>query len=104
LSHGEGDEMTSTERDAITLGSTRPAMSPDLIVQVPQGVPAKEMSYQEAIREALREEMRKAVETLQPGEYTIEPMDNAFYLIYLDIVTSARYILIKNNFFFKTLE
>ena len=46
-----------SERDAVSLGSAAPAMSPDLIVQVPKGVPAREISYQEAIREALREEM-----------------------------------------------
>jgi pyruvate dehydrogenase E1 component beta subunit len=60
--------MTSTERDAITLGSTRPAMSPDLIVQVPEGVSAKEMSYQEAIREALREEMLRDERVFLMGE------------------------------------
>lgn len=46
-----------SERDAVSLGSAAPVMSPDLIVQVPKGVPAREISYQEAIREALREEM-----------------------------------------------
>jgi len=49
--------MGTAERDATSLGATSPTMSSDLIVQVAQGVPAIEMSYQEAIREALREEM-----------------------------------------------
>jgi pyruvate dehydrogenase E1 component beta subunit len=43
-------------------------MSPDLIVQVPAGVPAKEMSYQEAIREALREEMVRDERVFLIGE------------------------------------
>ena len=60
--------MTSTERDATTLGSTKPTMSPDLIVQVPEGVPAKELSYQEAIREALREEMLRDERVFLMGE------------------------------------
>ena len=60
--------MTSKERDATSLGSTRPVMSPDLIVQVPQGIPAKEMSYQEAIREALREEMLRDERVFLMGE------------------------------------
>jgi len=43
-------------------------MSPDLIVQVPAGVPAKELSYQEAIREALREEMVRDERVFLMGE------------------------------------
>jgi pyruvate/2-oxoglutarate/acetoin dehydrogenase E1 component len=43
-------------------------MPPDLIVQVPQGIPAKEMSYQEAIREALREEMLRDERVFLIGE------------------------------------
>jgi pyruvate dehydrogenase E1 component beta subunit len=43
-------------------------MSADLIVQVPEGVPAKEMSYQEAIREALREEMLRDERVFLMGE------------------------------------
>jgi pyruvate/2-oxoglutarate/acetoin dehydrogenase E1 component len=43
-------------------------MSPDLIVQVPEGVPAKELSYQEAIREALREEMLRDERVFLMGE------------------------------------
>jgi pyruvate/2-oxoglutarate/acetoin dehydrogenase E1 component len=62
------ENMTPTERDVTTLGSTRPAMSPDLIVQVPEGVPAKELSYQEAIREALREEMLRDERVFLMGE------------------------------------
>jgi len=45
------------EKDATSLGAVAAAMPSDLIVQVPEGVPAQELSYQEAIREALREEM-----------------------------------------------
>jgi len=60
--------MTSIERDATSLASAKPAMSPDLIVQVPEGVPAKEMSYQEAIREALREEMLRDERVFLMGE------------------------------------
>jgi pyruvate/2-oxoglutarate/acetoin dehydrogenase E1 component len=43
-------------------------LSPDLIVQVPEGVPAREMSYQEAIREALREEMLRDDRVFLMGE------------------------------------
>jgi pyruvate/2-oxoglutarate/acetoin dehydrogenase E1 component len=47
---------TAPERDSTSLGAKNTLPS-DLIVQVPDGVPAVELSYQEAIREALREEM-----------------------------------------------
>jgi pyruvate/2-oxoglutarate/acetoin dehydrogenase E1 component len=60
--------MTSSERDATSLATAKPVMSPDLIVQVPEGVPAKEMSYQEAIREALREEMVRDERVFVIGE------------------------------------
>jgi len=60
--------MTLTEKDATSLGSTRSAMSHDLIVQVPDGIAAKEMSYQEAIREALREEMLRDERVFLMGE------------------------------------
>jgi len=60
--------MTSSERDATSLTTAKPVMSPDLIVQVPEGVPAKEMSYQEAIREALREEMVRDERVFLMGE------------------------------------
>ncbi len=56
------------ERDAVSLGAVRPTMSPDLIVQIPPGVPAREMSYQEAIREALREEMMRDPSVFLMGE------------------------------------
>ncbi len=49
--------MTTAAKDSVSLGATAPTMSPDLIVQVPPGVPTRELTYQEAIREALREEM-----------------------------------------------
>jgi pyruvate dehydrogenase E1 component beta subunit len=43
-------------------------MPSDLIVQVPVGVPAKEMTMQEAIREALREEMVRDPRVFVMGE------------------------------------
>ena len=60
--------MTSIERDPVSLGSTKPAMSPSLIVQIPPDVQGKEMSYQEAIREALREEMVRDERVFLMGE------------------------------------
>ena len=51
--------MDAPTRDAVSLGAKAPIMEPDLIKQVPDGVPAKELSMQEAIREALREEMQR---------------------------------------------
>jgi len=60
--------MVETQRDAVSLGSSKPTMSPDLIVQVPPGTPAKELSYQEAIREALREEMVRDERVFLLGE------------------------------------
>ena len=60
--------MASKERDATSLVSAAPVMSPDLIVQVAEGVPFKEMSYQEAIREALREEMARDERVFLMGE------------------------------------
>jgi pyruvate/2-oxoglutarate/acetoin dehydrogenase E1 component len=55
-------------RDATSLGATTPVMTPDLIQQVPPGVAAHEMSYQEAIREALREEMVRDERVFLMGE------------------------------------
>jgi len=60
--------MATVERDAVSLGSAKPTMSPDLIVQAPAGVPVKELSYQEAIREALREEMVRDERVFLIGE------------------------------------
>ncbi len=60
--------MTSPARDAVSLGGSIPAMSPDTIRQVPEGVPAKLLSYQEAIREALREEMQRDPSVFLMGE------------------------------------
>ena len=60
--------MATADRDAVSLGSAKPTMSSDLIVQVPAGAPAKEMSYQEAIREALREEMVRDERVFLMGE------------------------------------
>jgi pyruvate/2-oxoglutarate/acetoin dehydrogenase E1 component len=56
------------ERDAVSLGSSKPTLSADLIVQVAPGAPAKEMSLQEAIREALREEMLRDPRVFLLGE------------------------------------
>lgn len=60
--------MVTKERDATSLGATAPVMSPDLIRQVPDDVPALEMTYQEAIREALREEMERDESVFLLGE------------------------------------
>jgi len=49
--------VTTVEKDATSLGTTTPVMSPELIQQVDSDVPSHVISYQEAIREALREEM-----------------------------------------------
>lgn len=43
-------------------------MSPELMVQVAPGTPARELSYQEAIREALREEMLRDKSVFVMGE------------------------------------
>jgi len=55
-------------RDSVSLGAKAPIMPPDLIVQVPEGVPAQELSYQEAIREALREELLRDERVFLMGE------------------------------------
>jgi pyruvate/2-oxoglutarate/acetoin dehydrogenase E1 component len=60
--------MTKKEIDATSLGAVAAAMPPDLIVQVPEGVPTQELSYQEAIREALREEMLRDESVFLLGE------------------------------------
>lgn len=60
--------MTTPTRDTVSLAGNVPAMSPDTVRQVPDGVPAKLMSYQEAIREALREEMRRDPTVFLMGE------------------------------------
>jgi len=60
--------MTATSRDATSLGAAVPVMSPDLIRQVPDDIPARELSYQEAIREALREEMVRDESVFLLGE------------------------------------
>ena len=58
----------TSNRDATSLGATTPVMSPELIRQVAEGIPAVEMSYQEAIREALREEMLRDESVFLMGE------------------------------------
>jgi pyruvate dehydrogenase E1 component beta subunit len=60
--------MGKVERDSTSLGVTAPVMAPDLITQVGEGVAAREMSYQEAIREALREEMVRDERVFLLGE------------------------------------
>ena len=60
--------MTTPSRDSVSLGAPIPMMSRELIRQVPDGVPATLMSYQEAIREALREEMRRDPSVFLMGE------------------------------------
>lgn len=60
--------MTAPARDSVSLGAKAPIMSPDLILQVPPGQPAKELSMQEAIREALREEMQRDERVFLMGE------------------------------------
>jgi len=60
--------MTAPVRDTVSLGASTPIMPSDLIMQLPFGVPAKEMSMQEAIREALREEMLRDEKVFLIGE------------------------------------
>lgn len=60
--------MGKVERDATSLGAVKSDIPADLIVQVKEGEPAKEMTYQEAIREALREEMMRDERVFLMGE------------------------------------
>jgi len=60
--------VTSATKDAVSLGSLTATMPSTLIRQVPPGEPAREMSYQEAIREALREEMLRDERVFLLGE------------------------------------
>jgi len=60
--------MATAERDATSLGEVAATMPANLIVQVPAGVPSREISYQEAIREALREEMLRDERVFLLGE------------------------------------
>jgi pyruvate dehydrogenase E1 component beta subunit len=60
--------MSSQVRDAVSLGANKPVLSADLFSQVAAGAPAKELSYQEAIREALREEMLRDPAVFLLGE------------------------------------
>ncbi len=60
--------IATAERDAVSLGGATPVMSPELIRQVPPGIPARELSYQEALREALREEMLRDERVFVMGE------------------------------------
>jgi len=60
--------VSTSNIDAVSLGATAPVLAADLIVQVREGVPAHEISYQEAIREALREEMERDAHVFLLGE------------------------------------
>ena len=60
--------MGTTERDAVSLGALTTVMPSDLILQVAEGAPARDMTYQEAIREALREEMLRDERVFLLGE------------------------------------
>ena len=60
--------MIAPARDSVSLGAKTPEMPSDLIVQVPEGVPAQMLSLQEAIREALREEMLRDERVFIMGE------------------------------------
>lgn len=59
---------TAPVRDAVVVPGRIPAMSPDTIRQVPEGMPASLLSYQEALREALREEMQRDPAVFLMGE------------------------------------
>lgn len=60
--------MKSELHDAVSLSGSKQIFPPNLIVQVPNGVPAIEMTYQEAIREGLREEMLRDESVFLIGE------------------------------------
>jgi pyruvate/2-oxoglutarate/acetoin dehydrogenase E1 component len=60
--------MNAKAVDAVSLGSVTQELSPELIVQVSDGVPVKEISYRDAIREALREEMSRDASVFLLGE------------------------------------
>lgn len=68
MAAAERDAGRESGRDAVSLGSAKPTLSADLIVQTPEDVPATELSYQEAIREALREEMLRDPAVFIMGE------------------------------------
>jgi len=57
-----------SQKDATSLGTTAPVLSPDLIRQAPEGVPGQELTYQEAIREALRKELARDERVFLLGE------------------------------------
>ena len=60
--------MARNDIDATSLGIAKAPMPEDLILQVPDGTPCQEVSYQEAIREALREEMIRDESVFLLGE------------------------------------
>ena len=61
-------EPNAAERDAVSLGSAKPTLSPDLIVQAAPGEAASELTYQEAIRAALRAELARDPSVFVMGE------------------------------------
>lgn len=58
----------AAERDAVSLTSSKPTLSPDLIDQAPPNAAVQELTYQEAIREALREELLRDPAVFLMGE------------------------------------
>lgn len=60
--------MGTGNKDDVSLGATTEGMPSDLIVQVSDTTPAREMTYQEALREALREEMLRDEKVFLLGE------------------------------------
>ncbi|MBK8047869.1 MAG: alpha-ketoacid dehydrogenase subunit beta [Anaerolineales bacterium] len=59
---------TASERDAVSLTGSKPTLSPELIVQVAEVAPARDLTYQEAVREALREAMVRDPAVFVMGE------------------------------------
>jgi pyruvate/2-oxoglutarate/acetoin dehydrogenase E1 component len=60
--------MGKADKDSVSLGAIGVSAPSDLIVQVADGTPARELSYQGAIREALREEMLRDERVFLLGE------------------------------------
>lgn len=56
------------ERESVSLSPAKTTLPPDLMSQITPDTQAKELSYQEAIREALREEMRRDQNVFLMGE------------------------------------
>lgn len=60
--------MNIAENDSVSLSGSKIDFPSNLIIQVSNGVPVKEMTYQEAIREGLREEMLRDESVFLIGE------------------------------------